>query len=97
MRKFAMKQRRQRSVGRLHFFLVYLIVSFACILFLGSYVYAGEKEKEAISSSSELVFLSASELAEKIKSNQVTSLEAVNAYLDHVKEIIGMYHYENGS
>jgi amidase len=73
-------------VGRLHFFLVYLIVSFACILFWGSYVYAGEKDKETISSSNELVFLSASELAEKIKSHQITSLEVVNAYFDHIKK-----------
>ena len=63
--------------------MVYLVVSFACILFIGSYVYASEKEKETVSTSNELVFLSASELAEKIKSHQVTSLEVVNAYLDH--------------
>ena len=81
-----MKQRGQRLVGRLHFFLVYLVVSFACILFISSYVDAGEKNKETISSSNELVFLSASELAEKIKSHQVTSLEVVNAYLDHIKK-----------
>jgi amidase len=80
-----MKQRGRRLLGRLHFFLVYLIISFACILFIGSYVYAGEKEKETVSSSNDLVFLSASELAEKIKSHQVTSLEVVNAYLDHIK------------
>ncbi|HEX7557255.1 MAG TPA: amidase, partial [Leptolinea sp.] len=81
-----MKQRRPRLFGRLHFFLVYLIVSFACILFIGSYVYASEKDKETVSSSNELVFLSASELEEKIKSHQVTSLEVVNAYLDHIKK-----------
>jgi amidase len=81
-----MKQRWQRSVGRLHLCLVYLIASFACILFLGSYVYAGEKEKETVSSPNDLVFLSASELAEKIKSHQVTSLEVVNAYLDHIEK-----------
>jgi len=81
-----MKQRGQQLVGRLHFFLVYLIVSFACILFIGSYVYASEKDKETVSSSNELVFLSASELAEKIKSHQVTSLEVVNAFLDHIEK-----------
>jgi Amidase len=81
-----MKQRGQRLVGRLHFFLVYLIASFVCIHFIGSYVYASEKKKETVSSSNELVFLSASELAEKIKSHQVTSLEVVNAYLDHIKK-----------
>jgi amidase len=81
-----MKQRGPRLFGRLHLFLVYLIASFACIFFIGSYVYAGEKEKETALSSNDLVFLSASELAEKIKSHQVTSLEAVNAYLDHIKK-----------
>jgi low affinity Fe/Cu permease len=81
-----MKQRGQRLVGRLHFFLVYLIVIFVCILFIGSYVYASEKQKETISSSNELVFFSASELAEKIKSHQVTSLEVVNAYLNHIEK-----------
>ena len=81
-----MEQRERRLIGRLHFFLVCLIVSFACILFIGSYVYAGDKEKENVSSSNELVFLSASELAEKIKSHQVTSFEVVNAYLDHINK-----------
>ena len=81
-----MKQRGQRLGGRLHFLLVYLIASFACILFIGSYVYASEKDKETVSSSNDLVFLSAGELAEKIKSHQVTSLEVVNAYLDHIKK-----------
>ena len=81
-----MKQRRQRLVGRLHFFLVCLIASFVCIHFLDLCVYAGEKEKETVSSPNDLVFLSASELAEKIKSHQVTSLEVVNAYLDHIKK-----------
>jgi amidase len=81
-----MKQRGPRLFGRLHLFLVYLIASFACIFFIGSYVYAGEKEKETALSSNDLVFLSASELAEKIKSHQVTSLEVVNAYLDHIKK-----------
>ena len=81
-----MKQRRRRFIGRLHFFLTYLIVSIACVLFIGSYVYAGEKEKETVFSSNDLVFLSASELAEKIKSHQVTSFEVVNAYLDHINK-----------
>jgi len=60
-----MKQSGQRLVGRSHFFLIYLIASFACILFIGSYVYASEKDKETVSSSNDLVFLSASELAER--------------------------------
>jgi amidase len=81
-----MKQKGHRLVGRPHFFLNYLIVIFACILLVGSYVYAGEKKKEAVSSSNELVFLSASELAEKIKSHQVTSLEVVNAYFNHIEK-----------
>jgi len=80
-----MKQRGQRLAG-LHFFLVYLMVCFACIVFIGSSVYAGEKEKETFSSSSDLVFLSASELAEKIRSHQVTSLEVVNACLDQIEK-----------
>jgi amidase len=80
------KLRRQRLVGRFHFFLIYLIASFACIFFIGSYVYASEKDKETVSSSNDLVFLSAGELAEKIRSHQVTSLEVVNAYLDHIKK-----------
>jgi amidase len=81
-----MQQKGRRLIGRLHLFLIYLIASFACILFIGSYVYAGEKEKETAFSPNELVFLSASELAEKIKSHQVTSLEVVNAYLDHIEK-----------
>lgn len=81
-----MKQRGRRLIGRLHFFLVCLIVSLACNLFIGSYVYAGEKEKQTVFSSNEMVFLSASELAEKIKSHQVTSFEVVNAYLDHINK-----------
>jgi amidase len=80
------KQRRQRLVGKLHFVLVCLIASFVCIHFLDLCVYAGEKEKETALSSNDLVFLSASELAEKIRSRQVTSLEAVNAYFDHIKK-----------
>lgn len=81
-----MKQRWPRLLGMLHFFLVYLIVCSAGILFIGSSVYASEKEKQTVSSSNNLVFLSASELAEKIKSRQITSLEAVNAYLDHIEK-----------
>lgn len=79
-----MTQRERRLIGRLHFFLVCLIACFVCINFLGLNVYAGEKE--TVSSSNELVFLSASELAEKIKSHHVTSLEVVNAYLDHIEK-----------
>jgi amidase len=80
-----MKQRR-RLLGRLNFLWIYLISGFACILLIGSNVYAVEKEKETVPSLNDLVFLPASELAEKIKSHEVTSLEVVNAFLDHIKK-----------
>lgn len=81
-----MKQRVHRSVGRLYFFLVYLIISFACIHFLDSNVHAADKEKETAIVPNELAFLSASEIAEKIKSRQFTSLEIVNVYLDRIEK-----------
>ena len=79
-------KRRVQSVGKLYFFLVYLIVSLVCIHFLDSNVHAGDKEKETTIASNELAFLSASEIAEKIKSRQVTSLEVVNVYLDRIEK-----------
>jgi amidase len=81
-----MKRRIQRSVGKLNFFLIYLIVSLVCIHFLDSNVLAEDKEKEIAFVSNELAFLSASEIAEKIKSHQVTSLEVVNVYLDRIEK-----------
>jgi amidase len=80
-----MKQRGRRFAGMLHFFPACLIVCFVCAVFIRSSVYAGEKEKETVSSN-DLVFISASELAERIKSHRVTSLEVVNAYFDHIEK-----------
>lgn len=84
--RFTMNQIGHRLVGRPHFFLIHFILIFACILLISSPVSAGEKKKETVSSSNELVFLSASELAEKIKSRQVTSFEVVNAYFNHIEK-----------
>jgi len=81
-----MKQRGQRFSWEITFLFGLSYCQFCMYPFLGSYVNAGEKEKETALSPNGMVFLSASELAEKIKTHRVTSLEVVNAYLDHIKK-----------
>lgn len=75
------------SEGKVLFFLVCFVAGILlCPSFHGSLVYADEIVKETASSSHELVFLTASELAEKIKSHQVTSLEVVQAFLNQIEK-----------
>ena len=66
-------------------FRYFSLILLACAIMLGtSNGYAAQSGQKAAISSHELVFLSASELAQKIRSRQVTSLEVVEAYLKQI-------------
>ena len=65
--------------------ILFIFISIIClIMLLSSDTLAAEQASKKGIASHDLVFLSASELAQKIRSRQVTSLEVVDAYLAQI-------------
>ena len=78
-----MKQHRVQQAISIQ--ILFIFISIIClIMLLSSDTLAAEQESKKGIASHDLVFLLASELAQKIRSRQVTSLEVVDAYLAQI-------------
>ena len=83
-----MKQHRVQQTISIQ--ILFIFISIIClIMLLSSDTLAAEQESKKGIASHDLVFLSASELAQKIRSRQVTSLEVVDAYLAQIAKYNG--------